>query len=87
MVAGENPSRYLKKPKNEEVRYTEILGDLLEKLKKLDKERSQVIEEIEQLAEEAEKETEDLEREITSLKERAVELRELLNAMRARKRI
>lgn len=87
MPSGANPSRYFKKTKEEEVKYTDILGDLLDRLKRLEKERSQVIEEIEQLGEEAEKEAEELEKEVASLKDRAVELREVLNAMRARKRI
>jgi len=82
-----NPTRYFKKAKEEEASYTEMLGDLLDKLKKLEKERTQVIEEIEQLGEEAEKEAEELEREVSNLKERAVELRELLHAMRSRKRL
>jgi uncharacterized protein YlxW (UPF0749 family) len=82
-----NPSRYFKKTKEDEVKYTEILGNLLDRLKRLEKERTQVVDEIEQLGEEAEREAEELEREVSSLKERAVELREVLNAMRARKRI
>ncbi|MEM3730537.1 MAG: hypothetical protein QW667_08275 [Candidatus Bathyarchaeia archaeon] len=86
MPSAVNPSKYFKK-REEEVKYTEILGELLDRLKRLERERSQVIEEIEQLGEEAEKEAEELEKEVSSLKERAVELREVLNAMRARKKI
>lgn len=87
MTGRGNPTRYFKKAKEEEVKYTEFLGDLLDRLKSLEKERNKVIEEIEQLSEEAEKEAEELEREVSSLKERAVELREVLHAMRARKRL
>jgi len=83
-----DPPRYFRKPKEEEeIRLTEVLSGLLQKLKSLDRERTEVVEEIEKLGEEAEKETEELEKELSTLREQAGALKEVLEAMRSRRRI
>lgn len=83
-----DPPKYFKRPREEEeASLTEVLGGLLQRLKNLDKERTDLVEEIEGLSEEAEKEAEDLGRELSTLKEQAVALKEVLEAMRSRRRI
>ena len=82
------PPRYFRKPgEEEEVKLTEVLGGLLQRLKTLDKERADLVEEIYQLGEEAEKEAEELEKELSTLKEQAGALKEVLDQMRSRRRI
>ena len=81
-----DPPRYFGRSR-EEVKPTEVLGRLLQRLKNLDKERADIVEEIYQLGEEAEKEAEEMERELSTLKEQAVSLKEVLEEMRSRRRI
>lgn len=62
----------------------EVLGRLLQRLKSLDKQRTDLIQEIERLGEEAEKEAEKQEKELSTLMEQAVALKEVLEAMHSR---
>jgi seryl-tRNA synthetase len=83
-----DPPKYFRKPREEEeVKLTEVLGGLLQRLKSLDKERTNLVEEIERLGEEAEKEAEEMDKELSTLKEQAGALKEVLEEMRSRRRI
>jgi hypothetical protein len=73
-------------PSQEEMSLTEVLGELLQRLKSLDKQRTDLAEEIERLSEEAEKEAGNMERELTTLKEQAVAVKGVLETMRSRRR-
>jgi len=79
-------SRYtFKRPREEEeVNLMEILTGLLQRLKSLDKERTDIVHEIERLGEEAENEAEEQEKELSTLKEQTVALKEVLEAMHLR---
>ena len=83
-----DPPKYsFRRPREEEeTNLTEVLGGLLQRLKSLDKQRTDLADEIGRLSEEAEKEAEDLERELSTLREQAVALKEVLEAMRARRK-
>jgi predicted nucleic acid-binding Zn-ribbon protein len=82
-----DPPKYnFRKPREEETNLTEVLGGLLQRLKSLDKQRTDLADEIGRLSEDAEKEAEDLERELSTLREQAVALKEVLEAMRARRK-
>jgi len=65
---GRDPPKYtFRRPREEEeISLTEVLGGLLQRLKSLDNERTDIEENIYQLGEEAEKEAEDLEKELSS---------------------
>jgi chromosome segregation ATPase len=80
-----DPPRYFGKPR-EEVKPTEVLGRLLQRLKNLDKERADLVEQIYQLGEEAEKEAEQLGRELSTLKAQTAELEEVLHAIHAHRK-
>ena len=80
-----DPPRYFGKPR-EEVKPTEVLDRLLQRLKNLDKERADIVEEIYQLGEEAEKEAEQLGRELSSLKAQTAELEEVLRTIHAHRK-
>jgi seryl-tRNA synthetase len=83
-----DPPKYFRKPREEEeIKLTEVLGKLLQRLKNLDNERTDLVEQIERLGEEAEKEAEEMEKELSTLKEQAVSLKEVLEEMRSRRRI
>ena len=84
-----DPPKYtFRRPREEEeVSLTEVLGGLLQRLKSLDKQRTDLAEEIERLSEEAEKEAEDLEKELSTLKEQTRELEEVLNAIHAHRKV
>jgi len=83
-----DPQRYFRRQREEEgPSLTDILGGLLQRLKNLDKERSDLVREIEGLSEEAEKEAEGLGKELSTLREQAVALKEVLEAMRSRRKI
>ena len=83
-----DPPKYFRRPREEEeVKLTEVLGNLLQRLKNLDNERTDLVQEIEKLGEEAEKETEELEHELSTLREQAGALKEVLEQMRSRRRI
>ena len=82
-----DPPKYFRKPREEEeTKLTEVLGGLLQRLKNLDKQRSELVEEIYRLGEEAEKEAEELEKELSTLKEQTTELEEVLSAIHAHRR-
>jgi len=84
---GSDPPRYFRKPREEEeVKLTEVLGRLAQRLKSLDKERADLVEEIYQLGEEAEKEAEELGKELSTLKGQTVELEEVLSTIHAHRR-
>jgi len=83
-----DPPKYFRKPREEEeTKLTEVLGGLLQRLKNLDRERTELVEEIQRLGEDAEKEAEELEKELSTLKEQAGALKEVLDQMRSRRRI
>jgi len=80
-------SKYtFRRPREEEVSLTQVLSRLLERLNSLDKQRTDLEQEIERLSGEAEKEAEDLEKELSTLKEQAMALKEVLEAMRSRRK-
>jgi hypothetical protein len=81
-----DPPKYtLNKPREEEkINLMDVLSGLLQRLKSLDKGRTDLAQEIERLGEEAEKEAEEQEKELSILKEQAVALKELLEDMRSR---
>jgi seryl-tRNA synthetase len=80
-----DPPRYFGRPR-EEVKPTEVLGRLLQRLKNLDKERADIVEEIYQLGEEAEKEAEQLGTELSTLKAQTAELEQVLRAIHAHRK-
>jgi len=81
-------SKYFGKRREEEdVKLTEVVSGLLQRLKSLDKERTSLVDEIERLSEEAEKEAAEQEKELSTLKEEVSALREVLEGMRSRRRI
>jgi seryl-tRNA synthetase len=82
-----DPQRYFKGPREgEEAGLTEVLSGLLQRLKNLDKERTDLVEEIYRLGEEAEKEAEDLGKELSVLKGQTTELEQVLNAIHAHRK-
>jgi seryl-tRNA synthetase len=88
LKSRDDPPKYFRRPREEEeVKLTEVLGNLLQRLKNLDNERTDLVQEIEKLGEEAEKEAEEMEKELSTLKEQAVSLKEVLEEMRRRRRI
>jgi seryl-tRNA synthetase len=83
-----DPPKYFRKPKEEkEVRLTEMLSGHLQRLKSLNRERTELVEEIYHLGEEAEKESEDLEKELSTLKKQTTEFEEVLSAIQLHKRV
>ncbi|HVP16557.1 MAG TPA: hypothetical protein VMT42_04250 [candidate division Zixibacteria bacterium] len=73
------------RPREEEkINLMEVLSGLLQRLKSLDKQRTDLRQEIERLGEEAEKEAEKQEKELSTLMEQAVALKEVLEAMHSR---
>jgi seryl-tRNA synthetase len=84
---GSDPPRYFRKSGEEEhIKLTEVLDRLAQRLKTLDKERADLVEEIYQLGEEAEKEAEELGRELSTLKGQTAELEEVLSTIHAHRR-
>jgi chromosome segregation ATPase len=83
-----DPPKYtFRRPREEEeINLTEVLGGLLQRLKSLDKQRTDLEEDIYQLGGEAEKEAEDLEKELSTLKEQTRELEEVLSAIHAHRK-
>jgi hypothetical protein len=81
-----DPPKYtFRRPREEEeINLMEVLSGLLQRLKSLDKGRTDLAQEIERLGEEAEKEAEEQEKELSTLKEQAVALKKVLEAMRSR---
>jgi len=79
--------KYFRRPKEEEAtNLTDVLMGLVQRLKNLDRERTDLTQEIERLGEEAEKEAEDMEKELSTLKDQAVALKDVLESMRSRRR-
>ena len=83
-----DPPKYtFNRPREEEeVNLTEVLSGLLQRLKSLDKQRTDLEQDIYQLGGEAEKEAEDLEKELSTLKEQTRELEEVLSAIQAHRK-
>jgi seryl-tRNA synthetase len=73
-------------PSQEEMSLTEVLGELLQRLKTLDKQRTDLEGDVWQLGGEAEKEAEDLEKELSTLKEQTKELEGVLTAIYAHRK-
>ncbi|HVP16878.1 MAG TPA: hypothetical protein VMT42_05900 [candidate division Zixibacteria bacterium] len=77
-----------RRPREEaKVNPVEVLGGLNQRLKSLDRQRTDVEEDIYQLGEEAQKEAENLEKELSTLKEQTRELEEVLNAIHAHRKV
>ncbi|MGD0977685.1 MAG: hypothetical protein ABR962_00940 [Candidatus Bathyarchaeia archaeon] len=70
----------------EEVNLMEVLTGLLRRLKSLDRQRTDLEQDIYQLGGEAEKEAGDLEKELSTLKEQTRELEEVLGAIHAHRK-
>ena len=85
MADDENSYEFYGKKKDTEIDLEKALDKFLEKARRLQKERAELIREIEELGEEMEKETEGLEREVSTLKEQAMSLKEVLSTMRHNK--
>ena len=82
-----DPPKYFRRPREEEeVKLTEVLGNLLQRLKNLDNKRTELAQEIYQLGEEAEKEAEEMEKELSTLKGQIAELEELMNTIHAHRK-
>jgi DNA repair exonuclease SbcCD ATPase subunit len=83
-----DPPKYtFRRPREEEeINLTEVLSGLLQRLNSLDKQRTDLEEDIYQLGGEAEKEAEDLEKELSTLKEQTRELEEVLSAIHAHRK-
>jgi len=88
-VADRNSPKYtFGRPREEEkVNPVDVSGRLLQRLKSLDKQRTEVEEQIYQLGGEAQKEAENLEKELSTLKEQTKELEEVLNAIHAHRKV
>ena len=82
-----DPPKYFTKPKEQEIRLTEVLSGLLQRLKTMDRQRSELVEEIYRLGEEAEKEAEELEKELSTLKKQTTEFEEVLSTIQAHRRV
>ena len=84
-----NPPKYtFSRPREEKkVNLMEVLAGHLQRLKSLDKRRTDVEEEIYQLGGEAQKEAENLEKELSTLQEQTKELEEVLNAIHAHRKV
>ena len=81
------PKYTFRRPREEaKVNPTEVLGGLTQRLKSLDRQRTDVEEDIYQLGGEAQKEAENLERELSTLKQQTRELEEVLNAIHAHRK-
>jgi predicted nucleic acid-binding Zn-ribbon protein len=68
------------------VKTVDILDDLIHRLKKLEKQRNQVVEEVCDLIAEVEIEAEELERGLSILKGQITEFEAILNILRKRKK-
>jgi DNA repair exonuclease SbcCD ATPase subunit len=82
------PKYTFRRPREEaKVNLMEVLGGLIQRLKSLDRQRTDVEEDIYQLGGEAQKEAENLEKELSTLKEQTRELEEVLNAIHAHRKV
>ena len=76
----------LGKRKQTENDVEEALCKFIEKVKRLQKERLELVREIEELGEQAEQEAKKLEREVSTLKKQATTLNEVLRDIRTRRK-
>ncbi len=84
---GRDPPKYFRKPREEEeIKLTEILGKLLQRLRNLDSQRKELVQQIYQLGEQAEEESEELEKELSILKGQITELEEVLSTIHAHRK-
>jgi DNA repair exonuclease SbcCD ATPase subunit len=82
-----DPPKYtFRRPGEEEKSFTELLAGLLQRLKTLDKQRTDLEEDIRQLSEEAEEEAGNIEKELSALREQTKELQGVLTAIHAHKK-
>jgi hypothetical protein len=83
-----DPPKYtFRRPREEErISLTEVVSGLLERLKSLDKQRTDLEQDIYQLGGEAQKEAEDLEKELSTLKEQTRDLEEVLSVIHAHRK-
>ena len=83
----DSPKYTFRRPREEEeVSLTEVLSGLLERLKNLNKQRTDLEQDIYQLGGEAEKEAEDLEKELSTLTKQTKELEEVLTVIHAHRK-
>lgn len=68
------------------IEIVETLDDLIHRLKKLEKQRNQVVEEVYDLIAEVEIEAEELEKGLSILKEQITEFEAIINILRKRKK-
>ena len=86
LKSRDDPPKFFGKPREEEIKLTDVLGKLLQRLKNLENARTELVEQICQLGGEAEKEAEDLEKELSTLKEQVTELEKVLSAIHAHRK-
>lgn len=82
----EEGNPFFQRKRNTEIDIEDALSKFIDKIKKLQKERSELIREIEELGEEAEQEAKQLEKEVSMLKKQAMALNDVLRDMRTRKK-
>ena len=76
---------FIRKEEETDIDIGTRLDNLLKKVKKLQKERTELLRNVEELKEDAKREAKNLEREVSTLKEHAMIFRETLKEMRTRK--
>ena len=87
LKSRDDPPKFFGRPREEEeIKLTDVLGKLLQRLKNLENARTELVEQIYQLGGEAEKEAEDLEKELSTLKEQVTELEKVLSAIHAHRK-
>jgi seryl-tRNA synthetase len=80
--ARDSGGHFSMKKEEKTLTLSEVLDRLLERMNKLEKERTELVAEIYAIGEQAEKEAEDLGKELSTLKEQTGELTEVLNTIR-----
>jgi predicted nucleic acid-binding Zn-ribbon protein len=81
------PEYFTRHREEKAVRLADALTELLQRLKSLNNERTNLVAEIERLSEEARRETAEQEKELSTLKEQVRALEEVLREMHSRRRI
>ena len=82
-----DPPKYtFRRPSEEETSLTDVLAGLLQRLKTLDKQRTDLEGDIRQIGEEAEEEAGDIEKELSALREQTKELQGVLTAIHAHRK-
>jgi predicted RNase H-like nuclease (RuvC/YqgF family) len=85
--ADRSPPRYFAKRMEENhIKLTEVLSRLIRRLENMNKERSDLLNEVETLREDAGEEVRKQEKDLSTFKEQVISLREVLEEMRSRRR-